>query len=226
MAIGWTMTFSGLKKHVLELKRRERTCPSCGRHISGAGLQRALSRAGEHPLARTLTAPRPLKGGFAARSSTRALQCTLARRRRLDERDVAELAARPRLLAVEVEMRSGDGEHVRGGRHRADQVDHHRRPARRSSRAAARGRRAGGSRTGSSRRPRSSSGRCCGRAARTRSRAGGRRRRRARARARRRSRARRAALAAYSSASACGALAAGARDVRRIPSSWTFSTSG
>jgi hypothetical protein len=36
MAIGWTMTFSGLKKHVLELKRRERTCPSCGRHISGA----------------------------------------------------------------------------------------------------------------------------------------------------------------------------------------------
>ena len=36
MAIGWTMTFSGLKKHALELKRRERICPSCGRHISGA----------------------------------------------------------------------------------------------------------------------------------------------------------------------------------------------
>ena len=36
MAIGWTMTFSGLKKNVLELKRRARTCPSCGRHISGA----------------------------------------------------------------------------------------------------------------------------------------------------------------------------------------------
>ena len=36
MAIGWTMNFSGLKKHVLELKRRDRTCPSCGRHISGA----------------------------------------------------------------------------------------------------------------------------------------------------------------------------------------------
>ena len=35
MAIGWTMTFAGLKKHVLELKRRERTCPSCGRHITG-----------------------------------------------------------------------------------------------------------------------------------------------------------------------------------------------
>ena len=36
MAIGWTMTFSGLKKHALELKRRERTCPSCGRSINGA----------------------------------------------------------------------------------------------------------------------------------------------------------------------------------------------
>jgi len=35
MAIGWTMIFSGMKKHALELKRRKRTCPSCGRHISG-----------------------------------------------------------------------------------------------------------------------------------------------------------------------------------------------
>ena len=35
MAIGLTMTFSGLTKHALELKRRERICPSCGRHISG-----------------------------------------------------------------------------------------------------------------------------------------------------------------------------------------------
>ena len=35
MAIGWTMAFSGLKKHALELKRRERTCPSCGRIITG-----------------------------------------------------------------------------------------------------------------------------------------------------------------------------------------------
>ena len=35
MAIAWTMTFSGLKKHVFELKRRERTCPSCGRAIDG-----------------------------------------------------------------------------------------------------------------------------------------------------------------------------------------------
>jgi hypothetical protein len=36
MAIGWTMTFSGLKKQALELRRRERTCPSCGRSITGA----------------------------------------------------------------------------------------------------------------------------------------------------------------------------------------------
>ena len=36
MAIGWTMTFSGLKKHALELKQRQRICPSCGRSISGA----------------------------------------------------------------------------------------------------------------------------------------------------------------------------------------------
>ena len=36
MAIGWTMTFSSLKKGVVELKRRERTCPSCGRSIDGA----------------------------------------------------------------------------------------------------------------------------------------------------------------------------------------------
>ncbi len=35
MAVGWTMTFSSVKKNVLELKRRERICPSCGRHISG-----------------------------------------------------------------------------------------------------------------------------------------------------------------------------------------------
>ena len=36
MAIGYTMFFSGLKKHALELKRRRRICPSCGRHIDGA----------------------------------------------------------------------------------------------------------------------------------------------------------------------------------------------
>jgi hypothetical protein len=36
MAIGWTMTFSGLTKHALELRRRKRICPSCGRTIHGA----------------------------------------------------------------------------------------------------------------------------------------------------------------------------------------------
>ena len=36
MAIGWTMTFSGLTKNALELKRRKRICPSCGRDITGA----------------------------------------------------------------------------------------------------------------------------------------------------------------------------------------------
>ena len=36
MAVAWTMTFSGLKKHLLEQKRRRRVCPACGRHITGA----------------------------------------------------------------------------------------------------------------------------------------------------------------------------------------------
>jgi hypothetical protein len=35
MAIGYTMYFTGLKKHALELKQRKRMCPSCGRIISG-----------------------------------------------------------------------------------------------------------------------------------------------------------------------------------------------
>ena len=35
MAVGWTMTFSGLKKHMLEPKQRKRTCPACGRSIDG-----------------------------------------------------------------------------------------------------------------------------------------------------------------------------------------------
>ncbi len=35
MAVAWTMCFAGLKKHMLELKRRRRICPSCGRPISG-----------------------------------------------------------------------------------------------------------------------------------------------------------------------------------------------
>ena len=36
MAIGWTMTFSGLAKGMLEPRRRQRICPSCGRSITGA----------------------------------------------------------------------------------------------------------------------------------------------------------------------------------------------
>jgi len=35
MAVGWTMCFAGLKKHMLEPRRRRRVCPSCGRPISG-----------------------------------------------------------------------------------------------------------------------------------------------------------------------------------------------
>ena len=35
MTIGYTMYFAGLKKHALELKRRKRVCPSCGRIIAG-----------------------------------------------------------------------------------------------------------------------------------------------------------------------------------------------
>jgi hypothetical protein len=31
--IGYLMTVAGLSKSALELKRRERKCPSCGRHI-------------------------------------------------------------------------------------------------------------------------------------------------------------------------------------------------
>ena len=33
LAIGWLMTMAGLQKSALELKKRRRTCPSCGRRI-------------------------------------------------------------------------------------------------------------------------------------------------------------------------------------------------
>jgi hypothetical protein len=33
--VGFLMVFSGLGKSMLELKRRRRSCPSCGRHIEG-----------------------------------------------------------------------------------------------------------------------------------------------------------------------------------------------
>ncbi len=35
MGLTFTMTFAGLKKQLLELKRRKRVCPSCGRRIEG-----------------------------------------------------------------------------------------------------------------------------------------------------------------------------------------------
>jgi formate dehydrogenase maturation protein FdhE len=33
LAIGWLMTLAGLQKSALELKKRRRVCPSCGRRI-------------------------------------------------------------------------------------------------------------------------------------------------------------------------------------------------
>jgi hypothetical protein len=35
MALAFTMAFAGTKKHLLELRRRPRRCPSCGRRIEG-----------------------------------------------------------------------------------------------------------------------------------------------------------------------------------------------
>ncbi|HZR95593.1 MAG TPA: hypothetical protein VFA56_07850 [Gaiellaceae bacterium] len=34
LGIGWVMTVAGLQKSALELKKRRRTCPSCGKHIA------------------------------------------------------------------------------------------------------------------------------------------------------------------------------------------------
>ena len=33
LAVGWLMTVAGLQKSALELKKRRRVCPSCGRRI-------------------------------------------------------------------------------------------------------------------------------------------------------------------------------------------------
>jgi hypothetical protein len=33
LAVGWLMAVAGLQKSALELRRRRRTCPSCGRQI-------------------------------------------------------------------------------------------------------------------------------------------------------------------------------------------------
>jgi formate dehydrogenase maturation protein FdhE len=34
LGIGWVMTVAGLQKSALELRKRRRTCPSCGRQIA------------------------------------------------------------------------------------------------------------------------------------------------------------------------------------------------
>ena len=34
-AVGYLMMIAGVQKSALEWRRRERTCPSCGRHIAG-----------------------------------------------------------------------------------------------------------------------------------------------------------------------------------------------
>ncbi len=36
-AVGWLMIQSGLSKSALELKRRRRICPSCGRQLDACG---------------------------------------------------------------------------------------------------------------------------------------------------------------------------------------------
>jgi predicted amidophosphoribosyltransferase len=36
LGVGWLMAYAGLSKSALELKRRRRICPSCGRHIEKA----------------------------------------------------------------------------------------------------------------------------------------------------------------------------------------------
>jgi hypothetical protein len=33
LGVGWLMAVAGLQKSALELKKRRRRCPSCGRHI-------------------------------------------------------------------------------------------------------------------------------------------------------------------------------------------------
>jgi formate dehydrogenase maturation protein FdhE len=34
LGVGWLMAYAGLQKSALELKKRRRVCPSCGRHIT------------------------------------------------------------------------------------------------------------------------------------------------------------------------------------------------
>jgi hypothetical protein len=37
LGAGWLMAYAGLSKSALELKRRRRICPSCGRQITARG---------------------------------------------------------------------------------------------------------------------------------------------------------------------------------------------
>lgn len=34
-AAGWTMLYAGARKRMLDVRRRKRVCPSCGREIGG-----------------------------------------------------------------------------------------------------------------------------------------------------------------------------------------------
>jgi formate dehydrogenase maturation protein FdhE len=34
LGVGWLMAYAGLQKSALELKKKRRICPSCGRHIN------------------------------------------------------------------------------------------------------------------------------------------------------------------------------------------------
>ncbi|MES1248661.1 MAG: hypothetical protein ABUS54_13415 [Actinomycetota bacterium] len=36
LGAGWLMTYAGLSKSALELRRRRRICPSCGKHMRTA----------------------------------------------------------------------------------------------------------------------------------------------------------------------------------------------
>jgi hypothetical protein len=37
LVVGWFMLTAGLRKSALELRRRRRVCPSCGRELQAAG---------------------------------------------------------------------------------------------------------------------------------------------------------------------------------------------
>ena len=144
------------------------------------------------------------------------------------ERAMAHFSPGSRALAVVVQMRARNAEHrvARAAGARASSASRRgRAPACR--RAANRARRASGSRTGSSRRLRSSSGPSCGRAAPSRSRRARSSCERTRPSARRGSRASLMIAASQRSACRCSAASSyGATVLARMPSRCTFSASG